>query len=44
MMPHIYDSLRRYPGRWVHFLDGGQNMKVTELLEWMDHMFGDVWE
>ena len=23
MMPHIYDSLRGYPGHWVHSLDGG---------------------
>ena len=43
MMPHIY-SLRGYPGRWVHSLDGGQNMMVTELLEWMDCAFGEMWE
>ena len=28
----------------MHCLDGGQNLTVTELLEWMDHTFGDVWE
>ena len=44
MMPHIYNSLRGYPSRWVHSLDGGQNLTVTELLEWMDHTFGDVRE
>ena len=35
MMPHIYNSLREYPGRWVYSLDGGKNMTVTELLEWI---------
>ena len=44
MMPYIYNSLRGYPGRWVHSLHGGQNMMVTELLEWMDRTFGDLWE
>ena len=44
MMPHIYNSLRGYPGRWVHSLDGGQNLMVTELLEQMDCAFGNVWE
>ena len=42
MMPHIYASLRRYPGRWVHSLEDGPNFTVTELLECMDHAFGDV--
>ena len=44
MMPYIYNSLRGYPGRWVCSLDGGQNLTVTELLEWMDCAFGDVQE
>ena len=44
MMPHIYNSLRGYPGRWVCSLDGGQNMTVTQLLKWMDRTFGDVRE
>ena len=44
MMPHIYNSLGGYHGRWVHSLDGGQNLRVTELLEWMDRAFGDMWE
>ena len=42
MMPHIYNSLRGYPGWWVCSLDGGPNLMVTELLERMDHMFGNV--
>ena len=25
MMSHIYNSLRGYPGRWVHSLDRGPN-------------------
>ena len=44
MMPHIYNSLRGYPGQWVCSLDGRPNLMVTELLEWMDHAFGDVHE
>ena len=44
MMPHIYNSLRGYPSWWVHSLDGGQNLMVTELLEWMDRAFGNVHE
>ena len=41
-MPHIYNSLRGYLGRCVHSLDGGPNLMVSELLEHMDCMFGDV--
>ena len=44
MMPHIYNSLRGYPGRWVCSLDEGQNLMVTKLLKWMDHVFGDMSE
>ena len=44
MMPHIYASLRGYPGRWVHPLEDGSNLTVTELLECMDHRFGNVRE
>ena len=44
MMPHIYNSLRGYPSWWVHSLDGGPNLTVTELLEWMDRTFDDVHE
>ena len=28
----------------MHSLDGGQNLTVTELLEWVDCAFGDVRE
>ena len=44
MMLHIYASLRGYPGRWVHSLEDGSNLTVTELLECMDHAFSDVHE
>ena len=44
MMPHIYASLGGYLGRWVHFLDDGSNLTMTELLECMDRSFGDVCE
>ena len=44
MMPHIYASLSGYPGRWVCLLEDSPNLTVTELLEHMDHAFGDVRE
>ena len=44
MMPHICNSLRGYPGQWVHSLEGGPNLMMAELLEHMDHAFGDVHE
>ena len=44
MMPHIYASLRGYPGRWVHSLEDGPNLTMTELLECMDHAFGEMCE
>ena len=44
MMPHIYNSLREYPSRWVHSLEGGPYLMVTKLLEHMDHSFGDLHE
>ena len=42
MMSHIYNSLRGYPGWCECSLNRGPNLMVTELLEWMDHTFGDV--
>ena len=44
MMPHIYASLWGYLGTWVCSLEDGQNLTVTELLEHMDHAFGNVCE
>ena len=44
MMPHIYASLRGYPGRWVRSLEDSSNLTMTELLECMDSAFGDVHE
>ena len=44
MMSHIYASLRGYLGRWVHSLEDGSNLTVTDLLECMDHAFDDVHE
>ena len=32
MKPHIYASLRGYPGCWVHSLEGGEHLTLTELL------------
>ena len=44
MMPHIYASLRGYPGHWVHSLEGGEHLTLTELLQHMDRVFGEVSE
>ena len=39
MMPHIYNSLRGYHSRWVHSLEEGPNLMVTELLDpWTMHL------
>ena len=43
-MPHIYASLRGYPGCWVHSLEGGEYLTLTELLQHMDRVFGEVSE
>ena len=44
MMPHIYASLRGHPKRWVHLLKGGENLMVSQLLQWIDKAFGEVRE
>ena len=44
IMPHIYSSLWRYPGRWIHSLEDGSNLTGTKLLECMDHAFSNVHE
>ena len=42
MMPHVYASLQRYLGRWVHLLEDGGNITIPELLVHMDCAFSDV--
>ena len=42
MMPRIYSSLRGNPGRGVNLLEYGSNLTVTELLECIEHAFGNV--
>ena len=44
MMHHIYASLWGCPSRWVHSLEDGPNLTMTEVLECMDRAFGDVHE
>ena len=44
MMPHIYASLRGYPGHWVHSLEGREHLTLTKLLQCMDRVFGEVSE
>ena len=36
MKPHIY------PGCWVHSLEGGEHLTLTELLQCIDRVFGEV--
>ena len=43
-MPHVYASLRGYPGHWVRSLEGGEHLTLTELLQCMDRAFGEVSE
>ena len=42
MRPHIFLSLRGYPGKWAHSLPEGKDIPVKELLEHMEHTFGNV--
>ena len=44
MKPHIYASLRGYPGCWVCSLEGGEHLNLTELLQCMDRAFREVSE
>ena len=44
MMPHIYVSLRGYPGHWVRSLEGREHLTLTELIQCMDRVFGEVSE
>ena len=44
MKPHIYASLRGYPGCWVRSLEGGEHLTLTELLQRMDRAFREVSE
>ena len=44
MKPHIYVSLRGYPGCWVHSLEGREHLTLSELLQHIDRAFGEVSE
>ena len=44
MMPHIYVSLRGYPGHWVCSLEGREHLTFTKLLQHMDRAFREVSE
>ena len=41
MCPHIFASLRRYPGKWACTLDKGRDISVKDLLMHMEKMFGN---
>ena len=41
MCPHIFASLRGYPGKWAHTLDEGKDISVQDLLMHMEKTFGN---
>ena len=44
MCPHIFTSLRGYPGKWAHTLDEGKDISVRDLLMYMERTFGNKWD
>ena len=42
MRPHIFSSLRGYPGRWVCSLPKDKDIPVKKLLRHMECTFGNV--
>ena len=44
MLPHIFASLRGYPGKWAHTLDKGKDISVKDLLIHMEKTFGNKWD
>ena len=41
MCPHIFTSLRGYPGKWAYTLDEGKDISVQDLLMHMERTFGN---
>ena len=41
MCPHIFTSLRGYPGKWACMLDEGKDISVQDLLMHMERTFGN---
>ena len=41
MCPHIFASLRGYPGKWARTLDEGKDISVQDLLMHMEKTFGN---
>ena len=41
MCPHIFTSLRGYPGKWARILDEGKDISVRDLLMHMERTFGN---
>ena len=41
MHPHIFASLRRYPGKWARTLNEGKDISMKDLLMHMEKMFGN---
>ena len=41
MHPHIFASLRGYPGKWARTLDEGKDISVRDLLMHMERTFGN---
>ena len=41
MCPHIFASLRGYPGKWARTLDKGKDISVRDLLMHMERTFSN---
>ena len=41
MCPHIFASLRGYPGKWAHTLDEGKDISMQDLLMHMEKTFSN---
>ena len=41
MCPHIFASLRGYPGKWAYTLDEGKDISMWDLLMHMEKTFGN---
>ena len=44
MCPHIFASLRGYPGKWACMLEEGKDISVWDLLMHMERTFGNKWD
>ena len=43
MILHIFSSLQGYPGKWAYSLPERKDITMSDLLAYMDHTFGNVY-